>query len=534
MDGGVEVSGSRYYITTAIPYVNAKPHIGFALELVQTDVLARYHRLIGDDTRFLTGTDDNALKNVQAAEAEGISTKELVDRNAELFKALREPLAVSFDDFIRTSGEKRHIDGVQKLWRACQRSGDIYKRVYKGLYCVGCEQFYSEEELVNGLCPEHLTRPELVEEENYFFRLSKYTDRLISIIESGELRILPETRRNEVLSFIRRGLEDFSISRASSRARGWGIPVPDDPDQVMYVWFDALGNYITALDYAYDGELYRRYWLENPHRTHVIGKGILRFHAVYWPAMLLSAGEPLPTTIYVHEYLTINGQKISKSLGNVIDPISIVERFGTDALRYWFVREVSRTEDTDFTWDRLVTRYNADLANDLGNLLNRTVSMIRRYREGKVPSPSDSTDLEQDLMQIAEGIPEKIYKYLDEFDLRAAITAVWDLVTRANRYVEESAPWLLARQEKNGDGAASSRLDTVLYSLAESLRVIAVHLSPFLPLTSSKILEQLGIGADSQAKWPDVAAWGRLQPGTLVGEPKPIFPRVELNTSEIS
>ncbi|MFN8542199.1 MAG: methionine--tRNA ligase, partial [Thermomicrobiales bacterium] len=277
---------ARCYITTAIPYVNARPHLGFALEVVEADTVARYRRLRGDEVRFQTGTDDNALKNVQAAEAEGIPTGQLVDRNAAYFAALREPLNLSFDDFIRTSGNPQHAAGAARLWELCEAQGDIYRRAYTGLYCVGCEQFYGEDELVDGLCPEHLRPPELVSEENHFFRLSRYAERLREVIASGELRIVPESRRNEVLRFIGRGLHDFSISRSQARARGWGIPVPGDPTQVMYVWWDALINYITALDFAADGEEYARFWRENPHRTHVIGKGILRFHAVYWPAML--------------------------------------------------------------------------------------------------------------------------------------------------------------------------------------------------------------------------------------------------------
>lgn len=520
------MNDQRYYITTSIPYVNARPHIGYALEAVQADTLARYHRRRGDDTRFLTGTDDNALKNVQAAEAVGMTPRDLVDRNAAHFRALREPLALSFDDFIRTSGEARHIAGVRKLWEACDRAGDIYQRAYRGLYCVGCEQFYTEDELVAGLCPIHHTRPDLVEEENYFFRLSRYGARLTSLIESGALRIVPETRRNEVLRFVRRGLEDFSISRSQARARGWGIAVPGNPAQVTYVWFDALGNYISALGYAEDGALYRRYWRENPQRIHVIGKDILRFHAVYWPAMLLSASEPLPSTIYVHEFLLVNGEKISKSLGNAIDPVAIVDRFGTDALRYWLLREMPRTEDGDFTIERLVARYDTDLADDLGNLLNRTVSMIGRYRDGVVPSPGPLSPDDLALARVAEGLPARIDVALDDFDFRAALAAIWELVTGANRYVEQSAPWTLARRAAAGDGTAGQRLDTVLYTLAESLRLLAWHLAPFLPSTGEGIAAQLGLalGGDGRGRG-ETARWGGLAPGTRVPPPRPIFPK---------
>ncbi len=519
----------RYYVTTSIPYVNARPHVGHALELVQVDSLARYHRQRGDDTRSLTGTDDNALKNVQAAEAEGVPTQELVDRNAAAFAALRDPLALSFDDFIRTSGNPRHTAGVQELWAACDRAGDIYKRAYRGLYCVGCERFYKEEELEGGLCPIHRRPPEPVAEENYFFRLSRYQDRLSDLIGSDRLRIEPRTRRNETLRFIRDGLEDFSISRTQDRARGWGIEVPGDSAQVMYVWFDALGNYITALDYATGGDLYRRYWLENRRRVHVIGKDIVRFHAVYWPAMLLSAGEPLPTTIYVHEFLTVGGAKISKSLGNAIDPVAIADRYGADALRYWLLREMPHTEDGNFTEERLVARYNQDLANDLGNLLNRTVSMIARYREGVVPAPGRPLLSDLTIREIAAGLPDAVGAALDAFDFRVALAALWELVTRANGYIEVTAPWALAKAARGGDADAGGRLDTVLYTLAESLRLLAHHLAPFLPHAAGRMAAQLGLPAD--AVWrAGGAAWGSLPPGTRVAAPAPIFPRIEGTT----
>lgn len=517
----------RYYITTSIPYVNAAPHIGHALEFVQADTFARYHRLLADDTRFLTGTDENSLTNVLAAEQEGIPVADLVARNAATFHRLTEYLDISNDDFIRTAVEERHIAGARKLWEACNRNGDIYQRHYQGLYCVRCEQFYTSEEAPDGLCPDHRIPLELVEEENYFFRLSRYEAELLRLIDSGELRIIPETRRNEVRSFISRGLEDFSISRSRTRAHGWGIEVPNDPDQVMYVWFDALANYITALDYATDGELYRRYWLENPERVHVIGKGILRFHAVYWPAMLLSAGEPVPTTIFVHGYLTIGGEKMSKSLGNVVDPAELTSRYGADAVRYWMLREVPPTQDADYTDEKLERRYTADLANDLGNLLNRTVSMIQRYRGGTVPAPTPGGVEDAELAGIARTLADRLHTALgDDYDPQAALASIWELVVRANRYVEETAPWSLAKAERGGDAAATARLDTALYHLAEALRLIAQTLRPFLPTTAERMAAQLGISLTAQP-WRDALGWGLLEPGTTVGTPEPIFPRLD-------
>jgi methionyl-tRNA synthetase len=514
---------ASYYVTTSIPYVNGTPHFGHALEFVQADVLARYHRLRGDDTRFQTGTDDNALKNVQAAEAAGLPTQAFVDRNAAAFAALREPLALSFDDFIRTSGNPDHAAGAAKLWALCLARGDIAKRTYEGLYCVGCEQFYTEDELVDGLCPEHLRPPERVTEENYFFRLSRYAERLHALIASGTLRIEPAGRRNEILRFIAGGLRDFSISRSRARACGWGIPVPDDPEQVMYVWWDALINYITALDFANDGLEYARFWQSDGQRVHVIGKGIIRFHAVYWPAMLLSAGLPLPTTIYVHEYVTVDGQKISKSLGNAIDPTVLADRFGTDPLRYWLLRDVPRAEDGDFTLARLAGRTNSELANGLGNLLQRTLGMIGRWCGGRVPRGNGTLT---PLHAIAATLPEQIDTALDRFDFRAALAAIWELIGAANRYVDDTAPWLLARGTAAGNEAATRELHVVLGNLAEALRLLGHHLAPFLPEASARILAQLGAEEAGTAEWGSTLAGRQIQPA------RPLFPRIELAAGE--
>jgi methionyl-tRNA synthetase len=514
-----------YYATTSIPYVNAAPHLGHALEYVQADALARFRRLIGDDTYFLTGTDDNSLKNVLAAEREGLPTAALVERNARTFRDLAAALNVSHDGFIRTSIDPRHASGVRKLWEACRQHGDIYTKLYRGLYCVGCEQFYTPDELIDGLCPEHLTPPEVVEEENYFFRLSRYGERLLALIDLGELRILPESRRNEVRSFVAAGLADISISRSAARARGWGIPVPGDPSQVVYVWFDALTNYITALGYAENAELYRRYWLANPNRTHLIGKGIVRFHAVYWPAMLLSAGEPLPTTLWVHGYLTVDGQKISKSLGNAVDPLGLVQRYGVDPVRYWLLREVPPFGDTDYTQDKLERRYYADLANDLGNLLNRTVSMLHRYRGGVIPLVGELAPADRRLVDLAAGLPERIRASVErDLDPQAALVVIWELVGAANRYVEESVPWTLARVERAADPAATDRLDAVLANLAEACRIIAEALRPFLPATAERIAA--GLGTSLGDDWLVGLTWGQTLNGRTVARPQPIFPRL--------
>jgi len=470
-----------FYVTTTIPYVNGRPHLGHALELVQADALARHRRRRGDRVRFLSGTDDNSLKNVLAAQAEGVPTAQLVDRNAAVFAALHGPLSLSFDDFIRTSRDPRHRPGVERLWRACAAAGDLYRKHYTGRYCVGCEQFYPPAELPDGRCPEHGTEPVPVAEENWFFRLSRYQDRLYQLISDGTLRIEPAARRNEVLAFIAGGLADFSISRSRERARGWGIPVPDDPGQVVYVWWDALGNYLSALDYGGDAAAYRDWWLGADRRVHLVGKGVLRFHAVYWPAMLLSAGVPLPTDVLVHDYLTVDGRKLGKSTSNGIDPVDLVGRFGTDAVRWWLLREVPRVGDADFTVDRLVARADEDLANGIGNLVNRVVSMVHRYRDGVVPAgPVRGT-----LSALADAVPGQVDAALADFDLRRATVAIGHLVEAANRHVEQVRPWELAR-----DPGAATRLDAELAVLVAACRRVGEELAPFLPDGAVRITRQ--------------------------------------------
>jgi methionyl-tRNA synthetase len=512
------MTSERIYLSTTIPYVNARAHLGHALELVQADVLARHHRQAGDQVRSQTGTDDNALKNVLAAEAEGLPVAALVDRNASAFAALRGPLSLSFDDFIRTGSDPRHRPGVERLWRACAASGDLYRKRYEGLYCVGCEQFYRPAELPGGLCPEHGTRPEPVAEENWFFRLSRYAGQLHDLISSGRLRIEPAARRNEVLGFIAGGLEDFSASRSTARARGWGIPVPGDPGQVIYVWWDALGNYITAPGYGTSGEDYERWWAGADRRIHLVGKGVLRFHAVYWPAILLSAGEPLPTDILVHDYLTIGGSKISKSGAvpgsQTANPVELVDRFGTDAVRWWLLREVPRVGDADFTAARLVARANEDLANGLGNLVSRVVTLVHRYRQGRIPRPAERPAAapaagRQALADACQRAPGRVAAALAAFDFRAATAAVWDVVDEANRFAERTQPWLLARAERDGDPAAGRLLDESLALLASACSQLAVLLAPFLP----------GLAGRIRAALDDSA--GRLP------EADPVFPRLD-------
>jgi methionyl-tRNA synthetase len=479
----------HFYITTAIPYVNGDPHLGHALEFVQADVLARHRRLRGDNVRFLSGTDDNALKNVDAAVAAGLSVAEFVAEKAQRFVDLSVPLQLSNDDFIRTSTDPRHRPGVERLWRACAYAGDLYQRDYEGLYCSGCEAFVLPDDLADGRCPEHEETPELIVERNWFFRLSRYQEALLSVIESGRLRIEPEHRRNEVLAFTRSGLTDFSVSRAQERASGWGIPVPDDPKQVIYVWFDALANYITALGNGSD-DAYREWWRESDERLHLIGKGIIRFHAIYWPAILLSARQPLPTTIFVHDYLTVNGQKLSKSLGTAIDPLSVVERYGTDALRWWFLRDVPRNGDADFREALIAARAN-ELADDLGNLINRTIALVSRNQPERVRQTPDWPVEAALLRARCTELPDAIDKALAAFDLRAATMALWEVVAEANRFVSATQPWDIAKAARSGDPQASERLDTLLAALIDACRVIARELLPFLPLAAERIVAAL-------------------------------------------
>jgi len=483
---------STLYITTAIPYVNAPPHLGHALELVETDVLARHARSRGRPVRFLTGTDDHAAKNVAAAAAAGVSVEALVAANARRFAALREPLALSNDDFLHTASDPRHRPAVERLWARCAEAGDLFRKQYEGLFCGGCEQFVEPSDLVDGLCPEHSRPPEPVAEENWFFRLSRYEAPLRDALRSGRLRVEPEARRNEVLAFVEAGLRDFSVSRPRARSQGWGIPVPGDPSQIIYVWFDALVNYISALGYG-DGHgdgAYERWWRLADDRVHVVGKGILRFHAISWPAILLSAGEPLPSAVLVHDYLTVDGTKISKSLGNTVDPVALVDRYGTDALRWWLLRAVPRVGDADFTVAGLVETANRDLANGIGNLARRVASLVHA-RSAETPSLTngDPSDVGAAALKHAvERLPSRIDDALDRFAFRSALEASVETVAGANRYLELTRPW-----ERTGAG---SNVDAVLHDVVTAARVVATELAPFVPGFSARALDALGERGD--------------------------------------
>jgi methionyl-tRNA synthetase len=460
----------RQFISTAIPYVNASPHIGFALELILADVVCRHRRQRGE-TFFLSGTDDNSLKNALAAERAAVTTEQLVATYTKEFHQLRDVLNITYDDFLSTSTDPRHAPAVRKLWERCRQNGDIFEGRYDGLYCVACEQFCTPEELQDGVCPEHGTAPERVAERNYFFRLSRYQDELFGLIDRDELAIRPAQKKNEVLAFLSRPLRDLSVSRSSQRARGWGIPVPDDESQIVYVWFDALANYISALGYAATSRAFRTFWTDADSITHVIGKGVTRFHAVYWPAILLSAGLRPPTEILVHGYVTVEGKKISKSTGNTVSPTEAERRHGADALRYYLLRHIGSQRDGDFSWSRFDAVYEHDLANDLGNLVSRTVALGGRYG----PPASTSCTLAPDLAEI-------VASHVESFELDRALDAIWRVVSATNAYVNESEPWTLVKQQNE------CAFREVLGELYGTLTAIGEVLRPFLPETSERLL----------------------------------------------
>tara|TARA_Y100000310_G_C20698841_1_gene827788 strand:- start:1127 stop:2557 length:1431 start_codon:yes stop_codon:yes gene_type:complete len=464
---------AKFYITTAIPYVNSFPHLGHALEFVQTDVIARSHRLKGEEILLLSGGDENALKNVQAAEQAGVPVQEFIDKNAQLFLDLAEKLGIRFDVFQKGSS-KEHHESSQKLWELCDKAGDIYKKAYEGLYCVGCETFYTKDELdENQECFEHPGKKlDIVSEENYFFKLSKYQDTLTSLIQKDELRIVPATRKNEVLSFLKQPLQDISISRSNERAKNWGVPVPGDNSQRMYVWLDALNIYQSGVGFGLDEEQYKKWW---PADVHVIGKGIIRFHAVYWPAFLLSAGLPLPKTLFIHGYITADGQKMSKSLGNVVDPFKLVEKYGTDAVRYFFLREIPSTEDGDFSYEKFEIRYNADLAGGLGNLVARVLSLAHDKASKEFSN--------QEFQNLIEKRGAEVRQALDEFQFSVALDKIWEIIHFCDRYIEEKRPWEESPSQKE-----------IIGDLLLALSHIAELLQPFLPETAEKIATQLKQG----------------------------------------
>ena len=506
---------AKYYITTSIVYINNTPALHYLYELIGADVLARWHRMIGDDTFFLTGTDEHSLNVERRAREEGVTTRAYADRMAEVYRRVEASYQISYDRFIRTEDED-HVRGVQALLSRIQAKGDIYKGTYRGWYCVSCEAFYEESDLINGFCPLHPNLKAIyLEEENYFFALSRYQDRLEQHINKHPQFVQPEIRRNEVLGWLRAGLRDFSISRSTVR---WGIPFPGDEAHVVYVWGDALVNYVTGVGYATDPAMFKRWW---PADLHIIGKDITRFHALYWPAMLLAADVPLPKRIWVHGFMTYRGERMSKTRGNYIDPNEAAAEYGTDGVRYLVLREVPFDRDGDISWESMTDRYNADLANYLGNFVFRSLTMLQRYFDGRVPAPdSDGNALDKQLRAAFERAVRGMGRSLKDLDYNGALSLIWAAINRGNKYIEETAPWVLAKQSDQ-----RRRHPTVMYNLVEAIRLTAYLISPFMPEKSQQIATQ--IKADLKAPWSKAQEWGQLAPRTQTMLGDVLFPRIE-------
>ncbi len=512
------MSKKTYYISTPIYYPSGKLHIGHSYTTVAADAVSRYKRLKGYDVMFLTGTDEHGQKIQRKAEEKGITPKQYVDEIVSGIKDLWKLMKITNDRFIRTTDDE-HVEAVQKIFKKLYDQGDIYKSEYEGWYCTPCESFWTKTQLADGKCPDCGREVELTKEESYFFRLSKYQDRLIKHIEENPDFIQPVSRQNEMLNnFLRPGLEDIAVSRTTFN---WGVPVSFDDKHVVYVWIDALSNYITALGYsAQDDTLFQKYW---PADVHLVGKEIVRFHTIIWPAMLMALDLPLPKQVYGHGWLLLEGGKMSKSKGNVVDPQILVDKYGLDAIRYFLLREVPFGSDGIFSNEALINRINSDLANDLGNLVSRTVAMIDKYFGGSIPAEKVGGDFDSDLISLVKGTPAKVEELLDKLQFSTALAEIWKAVSRTNKYIDETMPWVLAKDEAN-----TPRLAQVMYNLAETLRIIAILIQPFMPETPEKIWNQLGISDGSLVEWEKSKEWGIYPVGVTVNKGGVIFPRIDL------
>ena len=509
-----------FYISTPIYYPSDKLHIGHAYCTTIADSMARYKRLTDVDVLFVTGSDEHGQKIQRKAAEQNITPKEYVDKIVAGFQALWEKLNISNDEFIRTT-EKRHYNVVQEIFKKIYDKGDIYKSTYEGLYCTPCETFWIERQLVDGKCPDCGRPVETVQEESYFFRMSKYQNRLLQFIEDNPDFIQPVSRKNEMINFIKGGLEDLCISRTTF---DWGIPVPIDNKHVIYVWFDALSNYLTAAGYLSDTEKFNKFW---PADIHLVGKEIVRFHTIIWPIILMALELELPKKVYGHGWLVVDGDKMSKSKGNVIDPVALIDEFGADSIRYFLLREINLGLDGNFSREALIQRINADLANDLGNLLHRTLSMVNKFNGGLVKNTKVLEDVDTELIALAQNTVKQYQDSMDKMEISVAIRTVWNLISRSNKYIDLTGPWALAKDESKQE-----RLQTVMYNLIESLRIISVLIAPFMPNTAPKIWKQLGLGEFSKVKFKDIKEWGTVMTETKVEQPEQIFPRIEEEKAE--
>ena len=511
------MSKSTFYLTNAIPYVNANPHIGFALEILYSDVMARYQRLLGSNVYFLAGTSEHGQKIFKTAQDQGRGVEDFVREKSAVFQKLLDEWNVSNSDFIRTS-EERHIRGAQALWRAAEKNGDIYKKSYTGLYCYGCESFKLEKDLINGKCPDHNRTPELVSEENYFFRLSRYQEPLEFLFQERPDFVVPKNRYHEALNILKSGLEDISISRVREKLP-WGIPVPGDESQVMYVWFNELTNYITALGYGSSNEtLFKQFWPG----VHVIGKDINRFHSLLWPAMLMSGGVEPPKQIAVHGFIYVDNKKMSKSLGNVIDPLELTSHYSLEAVRYFLMREIPFDADGNFSEQQLIDRYNGDLANGLGNLTNRVLTMIEKYAAGQIPDVDEADN--GFISHLTKKIWPEYETQMNNWRFDLALAATWKFVAYCDQTISDRQPWALVKSGKTAE------VLTMLYHLAEALRHIAIMIWPIMPETAEKLLTSLGLDVSEEFKKPlsELQQWVELTVGNKIKKGSQLFPRLEI------